>query len=331
MDGHLVTPISLDAGSAAMSPVHDVASVAVALGVKPDARLVRSEQSPPHLSVSPDVDRHGRSPLPPLDLTFSNFSLSAVRPSSASSSYDLNAAWSPTGIDPYFCSTPDSDQPIFSAGLEPPSVDWSGFDLPGASPGLAPASHRQRLSYSSFDFNGGVSSFPQLATAADADDFGGLGVPSPLHPPSLVFNHFSSDTSDACESDSYRLSASSSLHGIPQLSLLATGNLDSIGMEDFLAAPSTPLSTSDAISDPGSVGFVTASFPTHQALPEPTKLGPTSAPAHEKRYSLPMAVEALHPLWGSPLLEGTPVRHNSIPTPAKLDPEDCSAEATWGG
>lgn len=300
---------------------------------------MRSEHGSPHLSVSPDGGRHGRGgALPPLDLSFSNFdpAASAAQPSSAP--YDVSG-WTGGALDPYFCTTPDSDRPIFSAGLEPPSVDWSAFDLPlgGGGSAFASPSHAPRPSYGSFDLHGTAYASSTAASDNGPDDLcgaGGLGVPSPLHPPSLVFQHFPSDTSDACDSDFHRLSAASSLHGLPQLSLLASGNLDSMGIDDFLsgagAGPASPLSPTDAVSDAGSVTFVggAAGYAPSLQHNEPTKLAPTSMPAHEKRYSLPLTGDGLHPLWGAGALEPTaPVPHGS--SPIALDPDHGGPEILW--
>ncbi|KAI9883894.1 MAG: V-ATPase V1 sector subunit E [Watsoniomyces obsoletus] len=337
-----------DMSSAATSAADGISSgpspLTITIAPPADPRRVQSEHGSPHMSVSPDVDRHGRSALPPLDLSFSNFHSSPAggRPSST---YDLpgganSGAWTPTSVvDPYFCATPDSERAMFSAGLEPPSVDWSAFDLPGGAGGYpSSASHGPRPSYGSFDLNPAVGhgGYAASTAASDADDLAALGLPSPLHPPSLVF-HFPSDTSEACESDSYRLSSSSSMHGLPQLSLLASSNLDAMGMDEFLAGTATPLSPTDAVSEAGSA---TAFGPYHSPMMhEPNKLAPTSAPAaHEKRYSLPVTAESLHPLWGAPPTSmddpssgvGPSVihmRHHS--TPISLEPDGRHGEGVW--
>ena len=280
------------------SPIHEPM-------VQHDVRLVRSEHGSPHLSVSPDLG-HMRGALPPLDLSFSNFH----SPSTDRPPYEMSG-WTPNSMDTYFCATPDSDQPIFSAGLEPPSVDWSAFDLRVGSAGYGSTTHGQRPSYGSFDYNHAGPAYADSTAASDNDELGAFGVPSPLHPPSLVLNHFSSDVSEACESDSYRLSSSSSMHGLPQISLLASGDLEGMTSEDFLAGAATAAATfhsTDALMESGSTPFVPASY----SLAEPSKLAPTSAPANDKRYSLPLSTEPMHSLWGPPL-DGLPGRHSSSP------------------
>ena len=349
---HLRMPIeerpATPASEVANSPAHEPLALTLALA---DRRQVRSEHGSPHLCMSPDVDRHDRGPLPPLDLSFSNFHPSATARSS-SSVYDMagatsaagSGAWTPNSVvDPYFCATPDSERPMFSAGLDPPSVDWAAFDLPGPAgyTNIPSPSHGPRpTSYSSFDLNhvGGVGSvYAASTTASDTDDLGALGVPSPLHPPSLVFNHFPSDTSDACESESYRLSASSSsIRAVPQLSLLSSGNIDTMGIEEFLAGAATPMSPSDAVSEAGGVNAAVA-FANYQAMHEPSKLAPTSVPAHEKRYSLPVATPAdvMHSLWGPPpppppiMNDGSGVLRHLSTTPISLDSDGRGADTVW--
>lgn len=305
-------------GAAALSPVKDARA-----GGPADVRLVRSEHGSPHLSVSPDLG-HIRSQLPPLDLSFSNFHPSAGA-AAGRASYEMNG-WATSPLDAYFCATPDSDQPVFSAGLEPPVVDWSAFDPPlGSGTALTSASHGPRPPYDGFDYGGhpphGYAASP---AASDNDDLTAFGVPSPLHPPSLVFNHFPSDTSDACESDTYRLSNSSSMHGLPQISLLASGDLESMTSEDFLAGAAASFVPGDAVGDPAgpAAGFLPSSYPVKDG----PKLAPTSVPAHDKRYSLPLSAEPMPSLWGPPL-DGLGHRHSSSPIP--MGSEGRGPHAVW--
>lgn len=307
---HLSTSSSIETGLST-SPAKDSLTP-----IQQDVRLVRSEHGSPHLSVSPDLT-HVRGTLPPLDLSFSNFHPSAGRPS-----YEVNG-WATSPLDTYFCTTPESDQPIFSAGLEPPTVDWSAFDPPLGSGGFTSASHSQRPSYDGFDFGPSGPAYAASVGASDADDLTAFGVPSPLHPPSLVFNHISSDNSDTCETESYRLSSSSSMHGLPQLSLLASSDLEGMSSEDFMtgAAVAGTYGPSEPVGDVANSPFVPASFPVN----EPSKLAPTSVP--NKRYSLPLSTEPVPAsLWGPPL-DSLPIRHNS--SPVSLCSENRGAQPVW--
>lgn len=281
-----------------------------------DVRLVRSEHGSPHLSVSPELD-HIRGQLPPLDLSFSNFNPSAGHPQP----YEVSS-WTPNSVDTYFCSTPDSERAVFSAGLEPPPGDWATFDSPVGSAGFRSPTHRHHASYSSLDWAHSGPAYAASTAASDNDDLAPFGIPSPLHPPSLIYNHFPSDVSEACESDSYRRSTSSSLHGLPQMSLLASGNVEGISIDEFLNRTATGGSFcgGDAVSEANTTTLVATSFA------EQTKLGPTSAPAEDKRYSLPTPMEPPQSAW-NPTLDAPPVRHSISPVGFAADHR--VAETVW--
>ncbi|KAI9810123.1 MAG: hypothetical protein M1826_003755 [Phylliscum demangeonii] len=370
------TPDPGDLSSLA-SPVHD----AFGAGLH-DVRLVHSEHGSPHLSsVSPELGHshghshhhhhhhghghghgHVRAPLPPLDLSFANMSPSG--PSRAS--YDMHG-WTPNSVDPYFCATPDSDQPLYSAGLEPP--DWAAYDLPlhgapsWAAAATPPPSDARSPYGGAFDFSPVVhAGYASSVSASDHDDFAGFAIPSPLHPPSLVFNHYGSDASDTCDSESYRLSSASSLHGVPQISLLASNQLDGMSSEEFLAAPvAAPAASSSSYGPAGADGgddapgasasagttgtgtgttgtattaaaatataaFVPTSFP-HSEAPKlsPTSSGPTSAPT-----SAPMAVPPLlHKRYSLPQAASPPLHKRYSLPHHHSTAEAAIAAASW--
>jgi len=126
-----------------------------------------------------------------------------------------------------------------------PPVDWSTFDLP-LDNSTASNPFSQPPSYASFDF--GSLSRPEMSASSSGDvsEFGDFSLPgdaNPLNPPSLVHSQVPSDSSEVCESDSYRLSTASSYLGLPQTAMLASDNLGSLDIDDFLRAGATEGST----------------------------------------------------------------------------------------
>ncbi|KAI9839719.1 MAG: hypothetical protein M1838_004278 [Thelocarpon superellum] len=308
--------------SHAPSPIKD--SI---LSAQHDVRLVRSEHGSPHPTAACGLDElHGQ--LPPLDLSFTDFGASAA----SRSQLELHGVTS-VPFDSYFCATPDTDQPILSAGLDAPSVDWSHFDLPLNSHGFSP-SYAQPPSYASFDYrglNGPPMSNASSGEPSEMGDYAPFGNPSPIQPPSLVHNRFPSDSSEVCETDSYRLSGTSSFHGLPQMSMLASGNLESLDIDDYLngtassasAYPATEATSDDShaygaveryhletaeklppTSAPADEAYRAASYPVEKA----SKLAPTSVPREDVSFSLPASDDSSEAPW-IPQYSSSPTPH----------------------
>ncbi|KAI9826585.1 MAG: hypothetical protein M1832_006181 [Thelocarpon impressellum] len=266
----------------APSPIAD--SIASA---QQDVRLVRSEHGSPHPSSACGLDEH-IGQLPPLDLSFSDFGVSAA---ASRSQMDLHSVTS-APFDNYFCATPDTDQPILSAGLDAPSVDWSHFDLPLNATAFS-SSLNQPPSFASFDYRnlaGPAMSNASSGEPSELGDYVPFGNPSPIQPPSLVHNRFPSDSSDICESESYRLSGTSSLHGLPQMSMLASSNLESLDIDDYIngaATSATPFASPEHVSDTPARGLdrYGAASPHHHTA------GPTSVPADDAFTAGPYGLE----------------------------------------
>jgi hypothetical protein len=265
-------------------------------GVLPELRMVRSENGSPHLTNAPALDDYRyedlNATMPPLDLNFSDYGFSNR------SQPDLHSVTS-APYDPFYCATPDTDQPIMSAGLDAPSVDWSHFDLP-INHNAFSSSYNQPPSYASFDYrNFGPPPFSNASSVEPSEHGDCLPVrqPSPVPPPGLVHNRFPSDSSEVCETESYRVSGTSSFQGLSQMSLLASGNLESLDIDDYINAtsaspfipPTTTTTTTAAIESPKVDMIIRPSFsgsvdrfPSIGGSPPPSaqhKPGPTSAPA----------------------------------------------------
>ncbi|KAI9807564.1 MAG: hypothetical protein M1825_005504 [Sarcosagium campestre] len=287
------------------------------LSPQPDVRLVRSEHSSPHASATSTLDQLN-SDLPPLDLSLTDFASKSSR-----ASLDINQVTS-YPHDRYFSPTSDPDTPIFSAGLEPPSVDWSALDLENTV--FSSGSYSQPPSYSGFEYGHFGQPTSASVAASEPDDFAPLGNPSPVRPPSLVHNQLPSDSSEVCESDNYRLSTASSFHGLPQMSLLSSTNLDSIDIDDFLSGTAVGTSFggsgsgsgsgSDANNDANNPVLSLGAYP----LSETRKLGPTSVPADDLSYSVSVTAEPSDSNWMRQF--GT--------SPIVRDPDSDAHEPVWG-
>ena len=288
-----------------------------------EVRLVRSEHGSPHPTACGLDELNGQ--LPPLDLSFSDFGVSAAN----RSQLDLHSVTSAPFDNNYFCATPDTDQPVMSAGLDAPSVDWSHFDLPLNNHAFS-SPYNHASSFASFDYRG--LGPPPMSNASSGEpselgDYVPFGNPSPIQPPSLVHNRFPSDSSEVCETDSYRLSGTSSFHGMPQMSLLASSNLESLDIDDYIngAATSASFAPTEALSDNGrpfgldrygpssplpvsAEDFGNSAF----ALEKPQKIGPTSVPRDDVSFSLPATDETSEATWMPQFDASTPGHINEV-------------------
>lgn len=131
------------AGSAGNRSLEDLdngssASSTVSMSQPQDQRLTRSESASPLMTGSSSLAQ-STGQLPRLDLS----SITGWAQPSFSDNFDLFGA-----------SLDDHEQPIFSAGLNQPSVDWSHYGLDFASKDMgnfAPSSYSQAQSFAGFD------------------------------------------------------------------------------------------------------------------------------------------------------------------------------------
>jgi hypothetical protein len=192
-----------------------------------EQRMVKSEHGSPLQSPTSNLNlNHLNGQLPPLDLS--------------SLPGDYNFMQNLDG----FSAIPDSEQPMFSAGLSSASIDWSHYDgLDFNNENFAAPNYSQAPSFTGFDFSS--IDQPALTTTStsgeisEVEDFAPVGDNGSR--PSLLNNNYGSDyNSDfGGEVDSYRLSTASSYIGMPQAQLLASNNIGSLDMDAFLKGAQT--------------------------------------------------------------------------------------------
>lgn len=158
--------------------------------------------------------------VPPVDTSFPSFPTADTSPSATMALQDSYS-------DPFFAS-PDTDLQLGSAGFSAPSVDWSSFPL--YSSDVRPPTSTQTPSYASFDYNSVHPTMPPPSSSGDISEVDEYG-------PVPGLGNSSSDLQSVAEDpemDQYRVSSASSFAGMPQAQLLASENLESIDIDDFL-------------------------------------------------------------------------------------------------
>ena len=196
--------------------------------------------------------------------------------------------------EPYMA-TPE--EPLLSAALSMPPVDWSAFDLDN---GTLNAAYSQPPSYASFD-QGNVQ-HPGLTTsssgeASEVEDLIAQSLPSPevSEPPS----QYRSSSSEQPALESYQLDQATSFVGMPQISALAGSNLENITYDSFFqGATASPAEFEDfrngTQADPGA--FTRHGFTVQDAQ----KLAHPSVPTEAMgELSLPATRDNNDPLWAA--------------------------------
>ena len=181
-----------------------------------EQRMVKSEHNSPVFGSTNLGQLNGQ--LPPLDL--SNLE-------SFPSAYNFPLEYD--GLP----AVSDIDQPIFSAGLSASSVDWSHYDLDFSNDNFAASNFSQAASFAGFDFSG--IDQPALTTTSTSGEISEVEDFMPSRP-SLVTPKYGSDldNSDVGETDGYRLSTASSYIGAPQAQMLASNDVGSLDIDEFL-------------------------------------------------------------------------------------------------
>lgn len=183
-----------------------------------EQRLIKSEHGSPHLAPSTGQDTFN-APLPSLDMS------------------RLDDFPSDYRYMPYESFTPiENEQPIFSAGLDPSSVDWSHYDgLTFGNENYVTSSYSQAQSFTGFDF--GSIDQPALTTTStsgevsEVEDFRSIPESGPCP---ILKNRFGSEASDFGDHDVYRLSTTSSHIGFQQAMEGSNSNTGGLSMEDLL-------------------------------------------------------------------------------------------------
>ncbi|KAB8294077.1 hypothetical protein EYC80_009532 [Monilinia laxa] len=186
-----------------------------------EQRMVKSEHASPLVSPTADFQQISNQ-VSPLDL--------------ATTANDYNNVYQ---FDAYTQAIADLEQPIFSAGMSSASIDWSHYDgLDFNNDNFAASSYSQAASFNGFDFSS--IDQPALTTTStsgeqsEVEDF--IGV-SDTSRPALMNNQYGSDL-DASEFggeiDRYRLSTASSYIDMTQMQMLASNDIETLGLDEFL-------------------------------------------------------------------------------------------------
>lgn len=194
-----------------------------------EQRMVKSEHGSPLMSPNSSFDELNGM-LPPLDL------------SNLSGDYNFMA-----NLDG-FCSAPELDQPLFSAGLTSASIDWSHYDgldfnnNRNSTDNFADSTYSQAASFNGFDFSS--IDQPALTTTStsgeisEVEDLAPRSGPGSVRP--VLQHRYGSDFDCSDIGDSYRLSTASSYIGISQAQMLAGSTIDSLDIDAFLKGVSQP-------------------------------------------------------------------------------------------
>ena len=188
-----------------------------------DVRLSRSEHGSPDPKSTPTFDQlNGKLPL--LDLSYSTLSNDHITSSPVGTDY---TSQTPNNFEPYL-HTPD-EQISFSPAINaPPAVDWSAFDLP-LDNGAFSTTYSQPPSYASFDHSN--ISRPGL-TASSSGEVSEIEDLMPASLPSPEPSKYPTSAPEQGNMDSYRLSSSSYM-SMPQASLLAGNNIESLTLDTY--------------------------------------------------------------------------------------------------
>jgi len=160
---------------------------------------------------------------------------------------------------------PDVEQPIFSAGLSASSVDWSHYDgLDFNDDNLATSNFSQAPSFTGFDFSS--IDQPALTTTSTSGEISEVEDFAPASA-SFVTQKYGSDfdTSELEDTEGYRLSTASSYMGLPQAQMLASNDVGSLDIDEFLKGIVT---TRNVPSMPGvAQGLPTATYEVQKFTP----------------------------------------------------------------
>lgn len=260
-----------------------------------EVRRVRSE----HGSPEPGVFRYGdlNGDLPPLDLAYPAYSNGFDSTSPPLETYGYQTTGS---FDNYY-NIPDytapDEEPMLSAGLAMPPVDWSVLNLPRENGG--PAAYSQPPSYASFDHSNVGQPGLTTSSSEDISDSGDY-ISSILRQTQAV------STPSEISSKPYRLSTASSYMSMPQTAAHPNVNADTLDIDTFLENAKN--STASPVSFEGSKinqPVDPERFTKHgitvqdaQKLAHPAnQLPPTQAMGE---LSLPTPSDENDPLWGAP-------------------------------
>jgi hypothetical protein len=250
-------------------------------------RLVKSEHGSPEIKPFSNLEPLNTS-IPPLDSSYSP--------------YDTGSpVMLPFGYERYpenYFAPHDVEPALNSAGLNAPPVDWSTFGIPYDNPAFS-TEHSQPPSYASFDYSN--LGHPGLTTSSsgdisEAEDFCQISAPRQT---SQDITELSS-VGDASEDNTYRPSSASSYMGLPQATMLASSNLESLDIDDFLKTAEAQTSALEQINTNVSIESTKAYAPQHD-LSLSQSLGQIGENyMDDTETSLPMDNSFTNPLLDSP-------------------------------
>ncbi|KAL4804531.1 hypothetical protein BDV18DRAFT_143361 [Aspergillus unguis] len=241
----------------------------------------------------------------PFSLPFSTFPTSNASPVSALPFQDSCQP------EPFFTS-PENDLAFCSAGLNVAPVDWSSVPLSSAMP----TTSTQPPSYASFDYNPMGPGMPAPSSSGDVSELEDF---APL--PHLGHNdhHDLTSVSDGSDVDHYRISSASSFISLPQAQMLASNNLESISVDDFLQQPANEPTTLLDQQLQVSMGMEPKGLPNGvYSMPE-TQAFDKSMISPET--TMPMTTTATEPFWPAALFD---------PSSVPLDDPNFFAPPAWG-
>jgi len=144
---------------------------------------------------------------------------------------------------------PDIEQPIFSAGLSAGSVDWSHYDgLDFNNDNFATSNFSQAPSFTGFDFSS--IDQPALTTTSTSGEISEAEDFAPATS-SFITQKYGSDldTSELGDTEGYRLSTASSYMGLPQAQMLASNDVGSLDIDEFLKGIVTSSNAPNVLAD----------------------------------------------------------------------------------
>lgn len=251
------------------------------------ARRARSEHNSPSMGpITPQQSEMSSSGVTPLDL-------SPYPPQYASAISPMNGYGMQGQLPDSYFTSPDPEFPMnATTPLSAPPVDWASFGL-SYGPDSFPTTYSQPPSYAGFDYSVGQ---PGLTTSSsgdvsDLEEF--PPFPSTMGGQNNELQDVAiGDMSDANQ-DQYRISSSSFI-GVPQAEMLASGNLESIDIDNFLksADANTALQQQQQFQA-STLGMDTKTYAAPTSVPMP--------PAGTFAHGLPMNSPS-EPVWASPAM-----------------------------
>ena len=224
-----------------------------------DVRLVRSEHGSPKPRSGISMDQLNGQ-LPSLDLSYSAFdSVTSTGSMPDNYNYQPTSGGYASYFPPNGRSIDSSDQPIFSAGLAMPVVDWSAMDLPFDA-GAFSSTYSQPPSYASFDHTSNMGGQPGLTTSSsgevsEVEDY----LPRSTTSPDTATNYTQTTPDQSADQEPFGLSHINSkgeqtyLESLQQAALLSNPNLvagDNIDIDTFIRQQATHGPTSSPIPIP---------------------------------------------------------------------------------